>query len=166
MRSHRLKLVGAVLGLTMLAAMAFGQSVVRTAGLGRHRAGIGGTLGFFGDYLDLTGAQRTQMKAILAKERPTIQPLIQQLAQGHQQMRQLEEATTFDEAKVRTLATQQSLAATELMVQKARIKSELIQILTADQKTKLATFEGRREARLQKHLERGEVAPVEATPNR
>ncbi len=165
MRSHRMKMVGAVLGFTMLAVAAFGQSVVRTAGPGRHGAGLGGMLAFFGDYLDLTDAQRTQMKAILAKEKPTIQPLIEQLAQGHQQMRQLEEAATFDEAKVRTLATQQSQTATELMVQKARIKSELVQVLTADQKAKLATFEARQQARLQKHFQQGEAAPTEATPN-
>jgi protein CpxP len=165
MRSYGMKMVGAVLGLTMLAAVAFGQSVVRTAGPGRHGAGFGGMLGFFGDYLDLTDAQRTQMKAILAKEKPTIQPLIEQLAQGHQQMRQLEEATTFDEAKVRTLATQQSQTATELMVQKARIKSELVQVLTADQKAKLATFEARKQARLQKHFQKGQAEPTEATPN-
>ena len=49
-------------------------------------------MGFYADYLDLTDAQRAQMKDIMTKEKPTIQPLMQQLAQGHQQMRQLEAA--------------------------------------------------------------------------
>jgi Spy/CpxP family protein refolding chaperone len=53
----------------------------------------------------------------------------------------------------------------ELMVQKARIKSELMQVLTPDQKTKMAAFEARRQARLQRRLPGGQNAPGEATPN-
>lgn len=164
MKFTKLIIVGGGLALTLLAALAFGQSVVRTAAPGRHGAGFGSMLGRMGDYLDLTDAQRTQMKAILAKEQPTMQPLIQQLALGHQQMRQLEEASTFDEGKVSSLATQQSQVMAELMVQKARIKSELVQVLTSDQKTKLAAFEARQQARFQKHLQ-GAAAPTEAVPN-
>jgi Spy/CpxP family protein refolding chaperone len=37
-------------------------------------------------------------------------------------------------------------------VQHARIKSEMIQILTPDQKTKLAEFEAKKESRMQKHM--------------
>ena len=68
-------------------------------------------------------------------------------------VRQLEQAGPFDEAKVRAVATQQSQAMTELMVQKARIKSELVAVLTPDQKDKLAKLQARREARMQKHLQ-------------
>jgi Spy/CpxP family protein refolding chaperone len=104
------------------------------------------------------------MKDIIAKEKPTIQPLIQQLAQGHQQMSQLEQASTFNEANVRALASQQSQTMTELMVQKARIKSELVALLTPDQKAKLAKFEARRAARFQKHMQNGQAASP-AAPN-
>ena len=76
-------------------------------------------MGFYADYLDLTDAQRAQMKDIMTKEKPTLKPLMQQLEQGHQQLRQLESAGTFDEAKVRTVATQQAQTMTELTVQKA-----------------------------------------------
>lgn len=164
MKSDRMKIVTAVLGLTLFAGAAFAQSVMRTGGPGRHGAGFGSMLGAFGDYLDLTDAQRTQMKAIMTKEKPTIQPLAKQLAQGNQQMRQLEEASTFDEASARSLANQQSATMAELMFQKARIKSELMQVLTADQKTKLTAFEARQQARFQKHLQ-GQAAPTATTPN-
>jgi Spy/CpxP family protein refolding chaperone len=40
----------------------------------------------------------------------------------------------------------------ELQVQHARIKSEMMQVLTADQKTKLAEFEAKRDARMSKHM--------------
>jgi periplasmic protein CpxP/Spy len=157
-----MKIVGVVLGATLLAAVAFGQSVVRTAAPS-HRAGFG-MMGMMADYLDLTDAQRTQMKTILSKEKPTIQPLMQQLAAGRQQMQQLEQAATFDETKARTVATQQSQTLAELMVQKARIKSELIQVLTPDQKTKLTAFEARRQARWQKHLQ-GSTSSSEPASN-
>ena len=56
-------------------------------------------LGFYADYLDLTDAQQAQMKDIFAKEKPTIRPLMQQLAQGRQQMRQLEQAAPSTKLK-------------------------------------------------------------------
>ena len=165
MKSNRMTVLAVVLGITLVAGGAFAQSVVRTGGMGHHGGGMGNLLGATGDYLDLTDAQRSEMKAILAKEKPTIRPLMQQLAQSHQQMSQLETAGTFDEAKVRSLATQQSQTMTELMVQKARIKSELMAVLTPDQKTKLATLKARQQARFQKHFPQGSGAAAEATPN-
>src|SRR5438552_6325220 len=137
MKAYRFRLLAVVLSVAMSTA-AFSQTVVKTTqGMG-HRGGFSARmLGFYADYLDLTDAQQAQMKDILAKEKPTIQPLIQQLAQGHQQMSQLEQAGTFNEASVRALASQQSQTMTELLVQKARIKSELVALLTADQKAKL-----------------------------
>ena len=159
----RFKIPSIILAVTLCATMAFSQKVVKTQA-GEFHGGIAHMLGFYADYLDLTDAQQAQMKDILAKEKPTIQPLIQQLAQGHQQMSQLEQAGTFNEASVRALATQQSQTMTELMVQKARIKSELVALLTPDQKAKLAKFEARRAARFQKHMQNGQaVSP--AAPN-
>ena len=43
----------------------------------------------------------------------------------------------FDEAKVRAAASQQSQTMTDLIVEKARIHSQLFQILTPEQKTKM-----------------------------
>jgi len=158
MNTKRLKILTGILVIILVATVAFGQTVVRAA-QGKHGGGMGPMLGFYADALDLTDAQRAQMKDIMAKEKPTIQPLMQQLAQGHQQMRQLESADTFDEGKVRALATQQSQTMTELMVQKARIKSELVQLLTPDQKAKLAKMEARRQERFQRHLQPQAPAP-------
>jgi Spy/CpxP family protein refolding chaperone len=42
----------------------------------------------------------------------------------------------------------------ELQVEHARIKSEIMQILTADQKAKLAQIEANRETRMNKHMAR------------
>ena len=166
MKVNRFKLLAVVLSVAMSTA-AFSQSVVKTAqGMGHRGGGFSArTLGLYTDYLDLTDAQQAQMKDILTKEKSTIRPLMQQLAQGHQQMKQLEQAGTFDEAKVRAAAGQQTQTMTELMVQKARIKSELMAVLTPDQKDKMAKFEARRAARFQKHFQQNQAPQNQAPPS-
>lgn len=160
MQLKRFQIFAAVLAVALCATMAVSQTMQRTHGMGAFGGhGFDKMIGFYTDYLDLTDAQQAQMKDILTKEKPTIQPLMQQLRQSHQQMQALE-AGTFDEAKVRTLATQQSQAMTELIVQKARIKSEMMGVLTSDQKDKLAKMQARRQARMQKHLPGGQNAPT------
>jgi protein CpxP len=118
---------------------------------------------FFADYLNLSDTQQAQMKAVLEKEHATLKPLMQQLHQAHKDLRQYQEGA-FDEAKVRTLATQQAQTLTELTVQETRIHSELFQMLTPDQQAKMKEFEARHEARMQKHMNQmheGTSAPPE-----
>ena len=161
MKANRFKLLAVVLSVAVASA-AVAQTVVKTArGMGHHGDFSARMLGFYTDYLDLTDAQQAQMKDILTKEKPTIRPLMQQLAQGRQQMKALEQAGTFDEAKVRAAASQQTQTMTELMVQKVRIKSELMAVLTADQKDKLAKIEARHQARFQKHFQQNQAPPSE-----
>ena len=172
MKSTRAKVTAMASAVMLLAALGFSQTVVATAQeAGNWGRGFDRLLGIRVRALDLTDAQRTQIKDIMTKEKPTIQPLMQQLLKSHKQMRQLESAGTFDETKVRALAREQSQTMTEFMVQKARIKSELMQVLTADQKTKLEAMEARAEAGLERHLARaqggtGETElPNQAAPN-
>jgi len=127
--------------------------LVAAAAIAEGRHGYGGHGGFrhMLKQLDLTSAQQDQVKAIWAKEKPTLQPLMQQMRQNHSAMSALEASGSFDEAKTRALATQNSQTMIELQVEHARIKSEIVQILTADQKAKLAQIKANREARMSKH---------------
>lgn len=151
MSSIRSKILTSLLAITLTAGAAFAQGAAKT----QFRGGEPGQhiLNFYTDYLDLTDAQQTQIKAILTQEKPIIAPMVQQLAQTHQQLRQLEESSAFDEAKVRSVAAQQSQTMVDLIVEKARAKSQMMQVLTADQKTKLQKLESRREQRMMQHLE-------------
>ena len=139
-----------VVGLT--AAVALSQTFARTHMHGHGMFG-GSMMGFHARALNLTDDQRTQMKSVMAKEKPALKPLFTQLATTRQQIRQLEMSDTFDEAKVRELATQQAQTMTELTVQQARIHSELYQLLTPDQKTKLTQMMQQRQQRIQEHLQ-------------
>jgi Spy/CpxP family protein refolding chaperone len=66
-------------------------------------------------------------------------------------MSALEAAGPFDEAKVTALATQNSQTMIQLQVEHERVKSQIIQILTPDQKAKLAQIEANRAARMSQH---------------
>jgi protein CpxP len=126
----------------------------------------GGMVGFFTDYLDLTDAQQTQIKQIVAKEKSALEPLFKQEMQTHQQMMQLIQSGTFDEAKAQAIATQGAQVHAQLEVQHARIANEAYQVLTPDQKTKLAQYISKREQRFEQHMQQREQgAHSEATPN-
>lgn len=139
---NRILAIGAALLLVAAIAIAQGPH-----GRGGPEGDFNHMLGFFTDYLDLSSAQQEQAKAIWAKEKPTLQPLLQQERQNRAAMRTLAESGPFDEAKTRALATQNAQTMIEIEVEHARIKSEMVQILTADQKTKLAEFEAKHESR-------------------
>lgn len=119
---------------------------------------------FMTDRLDLTVAQQAQAKQILEKEKPGFQSLMQQMADGHKQMRTLEESATFDEASVRAQATKQAQTMTELIVAKARVKSELFAILTTDQRAKATKLMNRHEEHMMRHMRGGPGAEDGAGP--
>ena len=136
MKSNRIKIVIAALVLTLLVAVGVSQTVKRA-----HMHGDGmfseHAIGFLTRYLNLNEAQQAQAKEIFAKEKPTLDALSQQMKQGHDALMQLETNGPFDENKVRGVASQQTQTMTDLIVEKARIHSQLFQILTPEQKTKM-----------------------------
>ena len=149
----------AAVSVALLAALSV-AGVALAQGMHHHGGPMGDEFGFgfgghmlnyFSDVLDLTDAQQAQIKGIMEKEKPTIQPLVKQLMQAHKDLSALEDSGTFDEAKVRALAAQNTQSLTELMVQKARIHAELMQVLTADQKSKLAALKAKHAARWKEH---------------
>jgi len=161
MKPKSLKILAVVLLLSVVAAIAAGQSMRRGHMRGNGMFG-GPMMGYYIHKLDLTEAQQAQVKAIMTKEKPTIQPLMLQMAQGHAQLREQVMSGSFDEAKVRDLAAQQSQAMTELIVQYARTGSEMVQVLTPEQKTKLAALMNEHE---QRFMNRMQGKTPEATPS-
>src|SRR6266849_4202137 len=120
MRSIRFRLIVAALAVLFATAIVHSQTADAPPAprpVHAHEFGFGGhMMGFFADYLNLSDAQQAQMKAILEKEHPTLKPLMQQLHQTHGQLKQFEEGT-YDEAKVRAIATQEAQVNVELTVQ-------------------------------------------------
>ena len=137
-------------------------AVVLAAGIAiaQPHSGPRGGGDFFGgpmfDYLDLSDAQRAQIKQIMSKEKPTMEPLFKQEMDSHKQMMQLIQSGTFDEAKAQAIATQGAQIHAQLEVQHARVASEAYQVLTAEQKAKLAQFMAKREQRFEHHMQEHE----------
>jgi Spy/CpxP family protein refolding chaperone len=156
MKARYFKVIAIVLLVTVVAVIGVSQTVRRAhmRGDAMFGEGFGGhMMGFLARKLDLTDAQQAQVKEIMAKEKPAFHPLMLQMAQNRQQMRQLVMSTAFDEGKARELATQQTQTVTDLTVQRARVESELFQILTPDQKTKLTAIINQHEQRFMNHLQ-------------
>jgi Spy/CpxP family protein refolding chaperone len=152
MKTKYFKIAAVVLALAVMAAIAVSQTVRRVHLRGDGMFG-GPMLGYYVHKLDLTDAQQAQVKAIMAKEKPALQPLMLQMAQGHSQLRDLVMSGSFDEAKVRELASQQTPVLTELAVQYARIGSEMMQVLTPEQKTKLTALISQHEQRMMNRMQ-------------
>jgi protein CpxP len=138
---NRILIIGAGVMLAVAAAVAQGP----------HGGGPDGDFHHMLKQLDLTSDQQGQVKAIWQKEKPSMQPLTQQMRQNHEAMKALEAAGPFDEAKVTALATQGSQTMIQLQVEHERVKSEIMAILTPDQKAKLAQIEANHEAHMGRH---------------
>ena len=163
MAGKRMKWAAAALCVTLLAAGAFAEAAHSAH---RGRGMFGGPMAHVFRQLDLTGAQRGQMRDILAKEKPALRPLMKQMAQNRYQIAQLEINGAFDEAQVRALATQQAQSMSDLIVQRARVESELIQVLTPDQKTKLNQILANRQQKFLDHAQGQGQGPAQGqAPN-
>ena len=81
------------LAIVLVAGVAIAQRPGGPRGSGDFFGGP--MLGFFADYLDLSDAQQAQIKQIMAKEKPALEPLFQQEMQSHEQMMQLIQSGSF-----------------------------------------------------------------------
>lgn len=162
MKRNKYKMLGAGLALLLMAGFAVSQE----GGMGmgaRHHGGFGGPLGFFTKALDLTDAQQTQIKQIIANEKPTLHPLMMQEGQAHQQMMQLVTSGNFDDTKAQAIISQETQTHSQIELEHARIMSQAYQILTPDQKTKFAQLQEKHQQRMAQHMQHEQSQP--ATPN-
>jgi periplasmic protein CpxP/Spy len=103
--------------------------------------------------LNLTDAQQTQIKNILADERTRTKPLREKLRQN-QQAEAVKVDGSFDDTQVRAFANNQAQIMRDLIIEKERTKSQIYSVLTPDQRQKALQFieqhAQRRQERLQK----------------
>ena len=69
-----------------------------------------GHMGFMARELNLTDAQKQQIKTMMQSQRATMRPLMQQLAENRKAMLAATANGAFDQAKVQAIANQQSQA--------------------------------------------------------
>ena len=130
---------------------------------GHHGKRFGGEgHGFMFRALNLTDEQKAQVKQIMESSKTTVQPLREQMKANRQKLAQLSENGNFDAAQVQAIAAQQGNLSAQLIVEKEKVKAQMFQILTDEQKAKAAEmkaqmkqrFEQRKQERMQKRAER------------
>ena len=127
----------------------------------RHRDGMNR---FFKD-LNLTDAQKAQIKTMMQSQRATMRPLMQQMAQNRLAMLNATASGAFDQAKVAAIANQQAQLMAQLSMQKAQLHSQIYNtVLTADQKAKADQLRQNQIARINQHLEKLSQNTAAETP--
>ncbi len=87
--------------------------------------------------LNLTDAQKQQIKALHEKARTDSEAYHDQLEGSREQMHAIVEAATFDEAAARVLLAKEAQVETELKLIRIRTDNAIYNVLTAEQKAKL-----------------------------
>jgi protein CpxP len=87
--------------------------------------------------LDLTDAQKAQMKQIRENHRQAIAPLREQIRAKHQEMRQANQGGTFNEALAAQKLAELAPLQAKLQAEQFRLRQEMLSVLTPEQKTKL-----------------------------
>lgn len=118
-----------------------GRPERRAEGRGRgHHRGFG--QGRLFEKLNLTDAQKAQMKQISQSSRERSKPLHQELRAKEQELRQASEGSTFNEALATQKLTEMASLRAKLMGEQFKLRQEMQAVLTPEQK---AQFEQQRE---------------------
>jgi periplasmic protein CpxP/Spy len=130
-----------ILILAAIAALLVGATVFALAqhpGMGEKMRGHGpgDMVEHISRELNLTDAQKDQVKALLEAQRATEEERHTKLDDLRKQIDAATANGQFDENTVRNLANQQSQLMTDQMVDHLRLHSKIYSLLTAEQKTK------------------------------
>ncbi len=99
--------------------------------------------------LNLTDAQRVQVKSIIQQERPAIQQLAAQLKTEHAELIAM---PAFDEAQTRAFVAKYADVNTALVVERIKLRTQLRAILTPAQQQKLDQLRARFGAQFDQRL--------------
>jgi periplasmic protein CpxP/Spy len=111
-----------------------------------------GEFGFFFKKLNLTDAQKAQVKQYFADNKQTFKTNMLNLMKAKQAVDSAIEKNPSDESTVRSLSANVASAQTEISAQHAKFAAFLQTILTSEQKQTLSTLQQKRDARIQEHI--------------
>jgi Spy/CpxP family protein refolding chaperone len=138
-----------------LLLIAIGIIVARADGSGRHGwGGRGwshhGPLGYVAHELNLSDAQKSQIKSMWETERPMVASLVQELASEGKEMDTVTAQGSLDESKVQEIAARQGETIAKLLVEKERLKSKIYtSVLNPEQRSKADELQKRWLSRLE-----------------
>jgi len=121
----------------------------RGRGMGHHR----GMDGMFLHKLNLTDDQKAKLKQMRESFAATNKPLFEQLRAKRQELRQVNEGGTFDEALATQKLTEMAGLQAKMMGARFSLHQEMLSVLTPEQKSQLdqikAQFKSRHDERRQ-----------------
>ncbi|MGH9383739.1 MAG: Spy/CpxP family protein refolding chaperone [Vicinamibacterales bacterium] len=134
-------------------------------GPGPMRGGPGGPVGLLGDLgpalhqAGVTEDQHAQIKNVLDSHRDEFQAIGERMKAARDGMRAAVEADTIDENAIRAKALEVAAVEADHAILGARVRAEILSLLTAEQLEKVKTFR----AEMQKRMEQG---PLRRRPGR
>ena len=129
--------LAAVIAVAVAASIAFAQSL---EGHGQRRGWGGRDHGMQGEFfrnLDLTDAQKAQMKQLRESSAQTTRPLMEQIQAKRRELRDANQSGSFSEALATQKLTEIAPLEAKLMGEQFKLHQQMLSVLTAEQKTKL-----------------------------
>jgi len=142
-----------IAGAAFLLTAALVSTVFAQGGHGPGGDGRGG--GFQGlQQLNLTDAQRDQVRDIMQRYRNEMQETGRRLRAAHEAQQQAVQTVPVNEGLIRSTTQALAAAETDMALLRARIHSEVWMLLTPDQQAKAKELQDQRAARKQEHHQR------------
>ena len=114
-----------------------------------HRWGHFGAIGYVAHELNLSNAQRQQIRSMWQTERPAVSGLVQEFAAESKEMDQATANGNLDEGKVQEIAARQGATLAKLLVEKEHFKTKIYTtVLNPEQRTKADALQSRWHERL------------------
>ena len=153
-----MKLMVAASGMALLLC---GATIFAYAqGPGPEGKGFGGPghghgFEFMARELNLTDAQKTQIKTIMQANKASMKTVVQQMAQNRAAMLAATANGAYDPVKIQSLATQQAQLEATMIVNRESIKHQIyMQVLTADQQAKAEQLRTQEINRINEHIQK------------
>jgi protein CpxP len=90
-------------------------------------------VGRFLQELDLTEAQRDQIRAIMEAHRPAMKPFHEELSEARQALREAAAAPAADESAIRSAASRLAAAEATAAIERAQVAAKIRTVLSPDQ---------------------------------
>jgi len=110
--------------------------------------------GFFLKELNLTDAQKQQVKQYFSDNKQAFKTNMLNMLTAKQAVDSAIEKNPSDESTIRSLSANVASAETDLSAQRAKFAAFLQSILTSEQKQTLTTLQEKRDAKIQEHITR------------
>jgi protein CpxP len=152
MKTHTKTLI--VTGLVAAVTVGGFFAYLAKAGTNDEATCQGGHFGHRWAALGLSSDQKGQVKVVLQKYEPAMQPLMQQLVTERRALRADVQAATIDEPAIRAEAAKVASLEADVAVQRAHIAHDIRALLTPDQIQKFKELQAARDARFDEARQR------------